>query len=337
MATRKMKPVSSSLPSTSKGKGALPGKKAPVEFVAAAADSGVRPDRALRAHAAWLDRDTALAALKAGSITVNGKAGTLKSVLAAGDVVKAHVRTRRAAAPSAKVRAPGEALLARHGVTLLLLDAHLCVVDKPAGMATHRAPGVEDQATLVETVAAFLEQAGHTPQRPPAAAGRLDRGTSGIVLVTLSTAAEKGMARQFEQGAVHKEYLALARGVTQPQFTVEDPVPVARYTGQGSATTRLKEARTDFERVAAGAQATLLRVRPQTGRMHQIRRHLRAVGHPIVGDGRYGAREDRGSHVFCLHCQKVAFAHPVDGRPMEFSAALPKGFAAELARFSVPG
>ncbi|MBI5497736.1 MAG: RluA family pseudouridine synthase [Deltaproteobacteria bacterium] len=306
-----------------------------IEFIVDASTAGQRPDRALRTVAPGLDRAGALRALKGGRILVNGAAASLRTLLAAGDAVAARVTPPPARAAHT---GPAPALVAvarQHGFGLLLLDDQLCVVDKPAGMATHGATGVPAGESLVERAAAFLAAAGRTTERPPAAAGRLDRGTSGVVVLTLSRAAEQALAHAFEGDGVRKEYLALCHGGTAERFTVTDPLMVARYRPGAAKVKKLKEAATDFERLAASPTATLLRVLPRTGRLHQIRRHLRAAGHPIVGDGRYGHREDRGSHDFCLHCARVSFTHPTTGRALDFRTPLPAPFLAALKTHGV--
>lgn len=301
-----------------------------IEFHVEKDTHGLRPDRALRVVQPLLDRDYALRVLKEGRILVNGVAANLKTVLSLGDNVQARAEPPTVKAPKAP-RPSGTS----HGFGLLYLDANICVVDKPPGMAAHPAPGVPEDGTLVERVAAFLVEQGITPERPPAAAGRLDRGTSGIVILTLSRVGEKAMAHAFEEDQVVKEYLALAHGVTQPSFDVDEPITVARYRRGMPKIKKVKEAVTHFERLAHSPTASLLKVLPETGRMHQIRRHLRAASHPIVGDGRYGVREDRGSGIFCLHCSRVEFPHPVDGRVMRFQVRPHGPFKAALKEHGV--
>jgi RluA family pseudouridine synthase len=310
---------------------------------------GTRADRALRTLWPAVDRETALKALKKKSLLVNGTPASLHTLVHTGDVLVAQgvkpkppvAKKKSAEQPEGKKSQPSAPpvpdtpLLKEHGVELLFLDAHLCVVNKPAGMPTHPADGVGDLATLTDVVRRQLEALHIETERPPSAAGRLDRGTSGVVILTVSRAADQGMARAFESDAVDKTYLALARGVTAETFSVDTPLSVARYVRGEPKKEKTKDAVTDFERLVAGAKVTLLRVRPKTGRLHQIRRHLREVGHPIVGDGRYGWREDRGSVVFCLHCQRVAFAHPVTQQPMVWTVPLPRAFAEELEKYGV--
>jgi RluA family pseudouridine synthase len=294
-----------------------------LEFTTDERTAGLRPDRALRVVSTALDRDTALAALKDGRIEVNGEVANLRTQLNAGDVVRARVP---------KVRSGPGAL--PPGV--LMLDADLMVVNKPAGVATHPADGVPENDTAVERAAALLASRGITPERPPAAAGRLDRGTSGILILTLSRAGERGMARLFEADGVDKTYLALVHGVTEPTFDVDDPLTVTRYRRGEPKVVKEKTAHTAFVRLASGLGACVVQARPTTGRLHQIRRHLRSAEHPIVGDGRHGLRQDRGSIAFFLHCARVGFQHPVTGAALAFALPPPDAFVEAVRARGIP-
>jgi RluA family pseudouridine synthase len=316
-----------------------------INFVVDEATAGQRVDRALRMVAPGVDRATAMRLLRDGRISVNSAKATLKTVVARGDAVTARVDPARLVAPPPKVGTRKEARqkLAQqmaatptaHGFSVLFLDAHLCVVDKRAGMATHPAAGVEKGTSLVDAMIAFLAEKKITPERPPAAAGRLDRGTSGVVVMTLSREAEKAMAHAVEGDAVEKEYLALCHGMTQPAFEIDEPLVVAKYTQGAPKVKKLKSAVTRFRTVATGKDASLVLALPETGRMHQIRRHLRMAEHPIVGDGRYGLREDRKATRFFLHAASVELPHPVDGRKLTFRAPLPADFREAMASHGV--
>lgn len=297
------------------------------EFTVDERTAGQRPDRALRTVMPAADREFALAALKSGRIAVNGMTASLKTVLAAGDVVRAEVEDKSAA--------PSKRTETQQGFGLLHLDAHVCVVDKPQGIATHHAPGVEDGVTLLDLVEAYLAFKDITPSRPPLAAGRLDRGTTGVLVISLSREAERGLAAAFEADTIRKEYLALCHGVTQPTLEVDRPLVVSRYRRGEAKVKKLKDAVTHATRLAHSQTASLLRVELDTGRMHQIRRHLRSVNHPVVGDSRYGRRQDRESDELCLHAWSVTFTHPVDGRVLQLRAPLPAHFKRALKTHQV--
>ena len=316
-----------------------------IDFVVDARTAGQRVDRGLRVIAPGVDRATAMRLLREGKISVNSGKATLKTVLATGDVVtaradpaalqppvKREATRREVREQAAKVKGP---VPTTHGFSVLFLDAHICIVDKPAGMATHPADGVEKGSTLVDAVSAYLAGRSITPERPPAAAGRLDRGTSGAVVLTLSRDGERAMAKAIENDQVEKVYLALCHGITEPTFEVDEPLLVSKYKRGESKVKKLKGAITRFELVAKGKKCCLVRARPETGRMHQIRRHLRLAEHPIVGDGRYGLREDRKAERFFLHADQLSLPHPVDGRRLVFHAPLPREFREALASHGV--
>jgi 23S rRNA pseudouridine1911/1915/1917 synthase len=290
-----------------------------LEFVADEALTGLRPDRALRMRAAGLDRQRALRLLRLGRILVNGVPATLHTVLGRGDRLCAPV-------PQAGRQLSG------YGFAVLHVDEDICVVDKPDGMPTHPGTGAPAASTLTHRVAEWCAALRRTLSVAPSAAGRLDRGTSGLVALALSKRAEAPLSKAFRSGEVHKEYLAICHGLPAPAFTVNIPLTVARFSPGAGKRKKLKEAETHFELLAASQNAALLRVLPRTGRTHQIRRHLKLVGHPIVGDARYGLASfvsPQGLRM-CLHAFCLAFAHPVTGKRIHVVAPPPESFVNAL-------
>lgn len=199
---------------------------------------------------------------------------------------------------------------------ILHRDERLLAVAKPAGMIVHRGWG-DDRVTVADLA---REAVG----APVNAVHRLDRGTSGVLLFALDAAAARHVQGEFEAGRVAKEYLALVRGPMREGCTVDHPVPRCRE----------KEAErvpavTEFEPLAHQGRWSLVAARPRTGRLHQIRRHLKHLSHPIVGDVNYGKgdvnrhfRTEYGLHRLALHAHRLALCHP-DGRRLEFEAPLP--------------
>lgn len=244
-------------------------------------DEGTRPDRALRERLPSLTRDEALALLKRGQLVVDGKPANLRTVLRAGQTLSVH-----RAAP----------VTAHHA---LFLDEELLVLAKPGGLAVHPATGVEGP-TLLDHARGFLVERG-LAFGSLAPAGRLDRGTSGPVAFALTPAMHQLIGRAFQSGDVGKSYVALVTGQTQERFTIDAPIPV-----DGVARASI----THFERMAFSSSATLLRCIPETGRKHQIRRHLAGVGHPLVGDTRYGGQV---APRLMLHSEVLELPHPVHG------------------------
>jgi len=226
-------------------------------------------------------------------------------------------------------------------IEILYEDPDLAVVNKPAGMVVHPAAG-HDSGTLVNALLHHLtDLSGIGGERRPGIVHRLDRGTSGVMVVAKNDAAHQELARQFHDREVEKEYIALVWGVVQAGRRIEAPIgrdPVNRQK-MSSRARRARHAVTRITRAHHMPGVTLCQVAIQTGRTHQIRVHLSAIGHPIVGDSLYGGVHrrvagdiravQRLSRPF-LHAARLAFTHPRDGRAMSFIAPLPADLAQVL-------
>jgi 23S rRNA pseudouridine1911/1915/1917 synthase len=218
---------------------------------------------------------------------------------------------------------------------ILYQDGDLIVVDKPAGMVVHPAAGHEG-GTLVNALLHHVDDlSGIGGERRPGIVHRLDRGTSGLMVVAKHDAAHEELARQFHDREVEKEYVALVWGEVQAGRRIDAPIgrdPVNRKKMSARAR-RAREAVTRIVRAEHfGRTLTLVHVVIQTGRTHQIRVHLSAIGHPVVGDPLYGGIHRRVpgdlravTHLErpFLHAARLAFTHPTDGRRLEFASALP--------------
>ena len=196
-------------------------------------------------------------------------------------------------------------------------DEHLMVVDKPAGVVTHPAPGHRGP-TLAEALAERGAAGGPEPERP-GIVHRLDRDTSGLLVVARSEKAYQALSRLIRAREVRREYLALVSGHPDADSgTIDAPLgrDRSRRTVVSTRTDRPKGAVTHFEVLERLARTSLLRVRLETGRTHQIRAHLAAIGHPVCGDPAYGGREcgkRLGLTRQFLHSEKVMFRHPFSG------------------------
>jgi 23S rRNA pseudouridine1911/1915/1917 synthase len=217
---------------------------------------------------------------------------------------------------------------------ILYQDADLIVVDKPAGMVVHPAAG-HSSGTLVNALLHHVSDlSGIGGEKRPGIVHRLDRGTSGLMVVAKNDASHEELSRQFRDREVEKEYIALVWGLVQAGRRIDAPIgrdPSNRKKMSARAR-RSREAVTRIVRAERLSVLTLVHVAIYTGRTHQIRVHLNAIGHPVVGDALYGGVHRRVpgdlravTHLErpFLHAARLAFKHPRDGRPMSFTSELP--------------
>ena len=210
-------------------------------------------------------------------------------------------------------------------------DEHLIVVDKPAGVVVHPARG-HRQGTLAQALAG--RAAGGEDVWRAGIVHRLDRNTSGLLVVAKGDEVHRRLKAALAARDIRREYLALVEGRPPARSgTIEAPLGRDRrhrtlMSTDGDAP---KPAITHFELERALPQATLLRVRLQTGRTHQIRVHLRAIGHPVCGDRDYGHAGLYGLERQFLHATRLAFDHPLTGAPLEIVSALPPDLERALA------
>jgi 23S rRNA pseudouridine955/2504/2580 synthase len=277
-------------------------------------------------------------------VRVNGQRGRPEQLVVAGDTVVIRGDEERLLA-RAEPRAAGAP--ATPTFRVLHEDADLLAVDKPAGLAAHPGTGIEG-ATLVEMARGYLRVPDDLPptEFKASPAHRLDRDTSGVVLVAKTRKAMVGLTEIFTSGEeVKKAYLALAKGkMPKEAGTIDLPLSEHEQTSR-SKTARgvnFQEALTRWRVVSSMKEASLLSVTIETGRTHQIRRHLEAVGHPVAGDRRYGdfawnrsARQRWGLKRMFLHAWRLELPHPVTGAPLKLEAALPEELGLVLSRMNL--
>ena len=307
-------------------------------FVAGEADAGRRLDLVLSAR---LDRSRTLCAelIKRGLVRVDGKAAKAAHVVSAGERIEAAVPPPVAAA------AKPEAI----PLSIVYEDADICVVDKAAGMATHPAHG-SPRGTLVN---ALLSALGPLPAingvLRPGIVHRLDKDTSGLIVVAKTEAAMRSLSRAIAGRAVQREYDAIVWGVPVQRLGVidapigRDPHERIRFTVRADG----KRAVTHYrvveqfsltpsnagKRRDASRDVSRLELRLDTGRTHQIRVHCASIGHPLVGDAVYGpGRADLGVKRQMLHAARLSFDHPVTGDQLSFTSSWPADFAALVER-----
>jgi 23S rRNA pseudouridine1911/1915/1917 synthase len=217
---------------------------------------------------------------------------------------------------------------------ILYQDADVVVVNKPPGMVVHPGAG-HASGTLVNALLHHISDlSGIGGELRPGIVHRLDRGTSGVMVVAKNDAAHQELSRQFHDREVEKEYIALVWGVVQAGRRIDAAIgrdPVNRQK-MSARSRRAREAVTRITKAFHLPGLTLCQVAIHTGRTHQIRVHLSAIGHPIVGDALYGGVHRRVPGDIravtrlqrpFLHAERLVFSHPHDGRRMEFTAALP--------------
>ncbi len=224
---------------------------------------------------------------------------------------------------------------------VVFADEVLAVVDKPAGLVVHPGAG-HDEGTLVGGLLARfpdlaeLVASGVCPSDRPGIVHRLDKGTSGLLAVARTEDAYRALVAQLATRTMERRYIALVAGdVPDDRGEVEAPIGRSSRTPTKMAITASgKPARTGYtvlERRPGESPTTLLELALQSGRTHQIRVHMAAIGHPVVGDARYGKPDKRlGSGRFFLHACKLALAHPVTGARTEFTSPLPEDLQAYL-------
>jgi 23S rRNA pseudouridine1911/1915/1917 synthase len=215
-------------------------------------------------------------------------------------------------------------------------DEHLLVVDKPAGLVVHPAPG-HSSGTLVHGLLAHDVEGGDEPERP-GIVHRLDRDTSGLLVVARSPEAHRRLQEMVKAREVTREYLALVVGRPRSQRgTIEAPIGRDRHDGQRHSldTEMPRDAVTHFEVEALLPRHALLRVTLETGRTHQIRVHLAAIDLLVAGDPVYGRPGEVGLERQFLHAARLAFTHPLTGATVDVSSPLPADLAAALERARV--
>jgi len=221
---------------------------------------------------------------------------------------------------------------------IMYQDADIIVVDKPAGMIVHPGAGARKGTLANALLHHFPEIRGIGDEDRPGIVHRLDKETSGVMVVARSLAAYGELLRQFKAREIGKIYLALVRG-RLPSAAGRFDWPIGRHVKHGQRmsimTRKPRSAITDYRVQKVFKDFSLLEIRPITGRTHQIRVHLTAAGHPLAGDRRYGSSgqaKTRFPRLF-LHAHRLAFRHPGSGQPLEFISPLPDDLAFVLKSF----
>ncbi|MGH8272738.1 MAG: RluA family pseudouridine synthase, partial [Gammaproteobacteria bacterium] len=295
---------------------------------ASAEDAGQRLDNFLAREWKGVPRGHVYRLLRTGQVRVNGGRRKPAYRLAAGDELRL---------PPVRIaeRTPATGPLQRVSALLdsnvLYEDKWLLAVCKPSGMPVHGGSGLS--GGLIEALRILRAE----PELE--LVHRLDRDTSGVIVIARRRSALRALHAAFREGTIKKRYLAILLGRVEAPFTSE--APLARYVKRGgerhvAVSAEGKRSVTRFEPLAPGERVSLVAALPATGRTHQIRVHAAEAGHPVAGDTRYGDKEANrslktdGLARLALHAERLVFAHPQIGEPLEIQAPLPADLASAL-------
>jgi 23S rRNA pseudouridine1911/1915/1917 synthase len=291
------------------------------------AHAGWRLDRALAAAVPNLSRERLKTLIRSGAVEAEGKAVRDPATKVRG------LEALRVAVPEPKAAHNEPQAIP---LTIVFEDEHLLVVDKPAGLVVHPAAGNFD-GTLVN---ALLHHCGGSLSgiggvARPGIVHRIDKDTSGLLVVAKNDVAHEGLAKQFAAHSIDRRYLAIVSGVPLASEGVVD-APLARSSMNRKKIAiveghRGKRAVTHWKRLQVLRDAALVQCRLETGRTHQVRVHMASIGHPLVGDPVYGRSgrthgkllKELGFHRQALHAAELGFTHPVTKRSLAFSSAMP--------------
>ncbi len=275
---------------------------------------GKRLDRFLAELPEIGSRTVAERLLSGGGVSVDGRVRAKGYKLEGGE----HLEFEPPAAPTSELEPQEMDLVVPYE------DEHLLVVDKPAGLVVHPAPG-HARGTLVHGLLAYDVEGGDEPERP-GIVHRLDRDTSGLLVVARSPEAHRALQKLVQTRELTREYLALVVGRPRSRSgTIDAPIGRDRNDPLRHSldTDSPRDAVTHFELEELLARHALLLVTLETGRTHQIRVHLAAIDLPVAGDPVYGRADELGLRRQFLHAARLAFEHPITGEPIDISSPLP--------------
>ncbi|MEZ5400536.1 MAG: RluA family pseudouridine synthase [Bryobacteraceae bacterium] len=293
-----------------------------VEFTATAEDAGQRLDHVVQRHMPEHSRARLQEWIKAGRVTVDGRNEKASHAVRAGSAI--------AVEPAAP--APLKAFAEEIPLRVLYEDAAMIAIDKPAGMVVHAGAGAHSGTLVNALLARFGELPGAADR--PGIVHRLDRYTSGVILVARTDASHRALAAQFASREVEKVYVALVQGrVKRDHGEIDRPIErdpnhrtrMTARTGSG------RRALTEYRVLARGEAHTLVEIRIHTGRTHQIRVHMAWLGYPVAGDRLYGASADAElGERFFLHAARITFVSPFADEQVTLESPLPEELRAYL-------
>ena len=314
-----------------------------IEFRIDSDHAGVRLDKVLRQRFSGVPVSHLFKMIRTKKVRVNGKRASVDQAMAVGDVVTLRgTEVQLLGPPRDGPRPPPPVDPDR--LEILLEDDWMMAVNKPSGMAVHTGSGITG-GTLVDYVRAHLGARAVRNGFAASPAHRLDRDTSGVILVAVRRPAMVHFTEVFTEGRAVKRYLTLVKGrMPRPSGRIDTPLSEHQQTATSKARrgVKMQEAVTRWQVVRQGGEAALLACTIETGRTHQIRRHLASVGHPVAGDRKYGdfafnrdARARWGLKRLFLHAGSIEFPHPEDGRTVRLEAPLPAELRDVLTRAAI--
>jgi len=291
-------------------------------------EGGQRLDRYLTSVLDDISRTIAQQMIIDGNVLVNGRSSKPGYVLRDGDEVLVILQATKPLSSNLKpLQLP---------LDIIYEDDDLLVINKPAGMVVHPAPGHSSDTLVNALLGYYPNLQGVEDDTRPGIVHRLDKDTSGLILVAKNARTQAALMEQMKRHEIIKRYLALVEGVVALDAgSIDAPIGRDPRRRQQMAITAAssREARTHFRVLQRFARHTLLLLQLETGRTHQIRVHLKAIGYPIVGDPVYGASRTQREHMLSrqfLHAYQLQLVHPITGISMELEAPLPEDLQAVL-------
>jgi 23S rRNA pseudouridine1911/1915/1917 synthase len=292
------------------------------KLTVAPAHTGQRLDRFLAESLPAFSRSRLQRFIRDGFVKVNGKPARPRDLIRGGDTVEWREPE------ITKIDAEPEAI----DLDVLFEDDDLLVINKPAGLVVH--PGAGHQThTLVNALLAHCKNlSGIGGKERPGIVHRLDKETSGALVIAKNDATHRDLAKQFADRTIGKVYLALVAGVPRQSSGIID-APIARHPvhrkKMSVAQRAGRSAKTEYRVLRSSGDASVVECTIHTGRTHQIRVHLHHLGHPVLGDKLYGGKRAGNLPRQMLHAWKLSFRHPRTGKTMSFTAPIPQDFESD--------
>ena len=297
----------------------------PIEFIVSENDAKLRLDHFLAKRLPQYSRSRLQQLIRNGFVRLNGASTRPRQIVRAGD--KIDVRE----SPVEQIETRPQ----RIPLDILFEDDDLIVINKPAGLIVHPGAGQREHTLVNALLSHCTTLSGIGGKERPGIVHRLDKETSGCLVVAKNDLAHRELSRQFADRTVEKIYLALVAGkLRKPAGVMEERIgrhPVHRQR-MSVTTKRGRTAKTEYRVVRSNEEASLIECRLHSGRTHQVRVHLHHLGHPVLGDKVYGARLVKNFPRQMLHAWKLGFRHPQTGEWKQFQASVPDDFKEAVAR-----